>query len=221
MAGLSTTGWGRERNATTFVHLEGGAGANGIGSGGHQGSPALWRCRLPGAAAPPGTVMSATADFDSDPALAHTVVFETHVRRAGSRELTTSFASIPGATGCVASPGTREELFLYRDNAGVAVRPDLMAGEYLLIEEVRSPRPACPRMPTRNTARCCSSSSVQLTPRIRRSRRRLPAAYLSPRHQSRRSAAALAEGDLRQSTRRSASRPASRLRRSIISQSSR
>ncbi len=49
-----------------------------------------------------------------------------------------------------------KEIFLYRDNAGVAVRPDLRAGEYVLLEEVRSPTtgPAGGRrMPS--IVRCC------------------------------------------------------------------
>src|SRR5205085_2848592 len=75
---------------------------------------------------------------DNDPALAETIAFET---TADTRVLAIHNELRIHTWGdrlCCLAQNTRG-LFLYRDQAGVAVRPDLRGDEYLLIEEVRSP----------------------------------------------------------------------------------
>ena len=76
---------------------------------------------------------------------------------------------------CCLSKDTRG-LFLYRDNAGVAVRPDLRAGEYLLLEEVRSPATGLAADADSKHRQVLLIGSVEVTGRSRRSHRRLPAA---------------------------------------------
>lgn len=128
---------GQGRNATAFVHLEGGAGANGVVPAATKVT-SLVAVPLQGAVSPPGPVMSALADFDHDPALAHTLVFEL---KSDTRVLEIHNELRIHTWGdrlCCVSKDARE-IVLYRDNAGVAVRPDLRAGEYVLLEEVRSP----------------------------------------------------------------------------------
>ncbi|MFO0992817.1 MAG: putative baseplate assembly protein [Hyphomicrobiales bacterium] len=128
---------GQGRNATTFVHLQGGAGANGVVPAATKVT-SLVAVPLLGAAAPPGAVMTALANFDGDPALADALVFEllsdTRVLELHNELRIHSW----GDRLCCLSRDARE-IFLYRNNAGTAVRPDLRAGEYLLLEEVRSP----------------------------------------------------------------------------------
>lgn len=128
---------GQGRNAAAFVHLEGGAGANGIVPAATKVA-SLVAVPLQGAVTPPGPVMTALANFDGDPALADTLVFEllsdTRVLEIHNELRIHSW----GDRLCCLSRDARE-VFLYRDNAGTAVRPDLRAGEYLLLEEVRSP----------------------------------------------------------------------------------
>jgi hypothetical protein len=128
---------GQGRNARAFVHLEGGAGANGVVPGATKVT-SLVAVPLQGAVSPPGLVMSALADFDHDPALADTLVFEL---KSDTRVLEIHNELRIHTWGdrlCCLSKDARQ-IVLYRDNAGVAVRPDLRAGEYVLLEEVRSP----------------------------------------------------------------------------------
>jgi hypothetical protein len=128
---------GQGRNAATFVHLEGGGGANGIIPAGTK-LLSLVAVPLLGAVAPPSVLVPAAADFDNDPALAETIAFET---TADTRVLAIHNELRIHTWGdrlCCLAQNTRG-LFLYRDQAGVAVRPDLRGDEYLLIEEVRSP----------------------------------------------------------------------------------
>ena len=128
---------GQGRNATAFVHLEGGAGANGVVPAATKVT-SLVAVPLLGAIAPPPPVMPASTDFDRDPALADTLVFEL---KSDVRVLEIHNELRIHTWGdrlCCLSKDMRG-IFLYRDNAGVAVPPDLRAGEYLLLEEVRSP----------------------------------------------------------------------------------
>jgi hypothetical protein len=129
---------GQGRNAETFVHLEGGAGANGTVPAGTK-TTSLVAVPLQGDNSPPSTIMPAIADFDRDPALTNTIVFElksaTRVLEIHNElRIHTWHDRL-----CCLSKDARE-IFLYRDNAGTAVRPDLRAGEYVLLEEVRSPK---------------------------------------------------------------------------------
>lgn len=128
---------GQGRSAAAFLHIEGGSGANGVVP---RGTKVTSRVAVPlvGASAPPPVVMPASADFDNDPALANAIIFEL---ASDARVLDIHNEMRIHAWGnsfcCLGTdaPG----LFLYRDNAGVALRPDLRAGEYLLLEEVVSP----------------------------------------------------------------------------------
>ena len=128
---------GQGANAKAFVHLEGGVGANGVVPAATKVT-SLVALPLVGAIAPPSVILPASADFDNDPALARTIVFEL---KSDVRVLEIHNELRIHTWGdrlCCLSKDTRG-LFLYRDNAGVAVRPDLQAGEYLLLEAVRSP----------------------------------------------------------------------------------
>ena len=128
---------------------------------------------------------------------------------------TTSCASTPGVTGCVASPKDTRGLFLYRDNAGAAVRPDLRAGEYLLLEEVRSPTTGLTADADPKHRQVLLIGSVEDSRRrglhLGGCRRRADTA-----HQSGRSAVAAAACGLRQGRGAALSRPAFPPRRSII-----
>jgi hypothetical protein len=128
---------GQGQNAATFVHLEGGTGANGIVPAATKVA-SLVAVPLQGAVSPPGPIMPALADFDRDPALTNTLVFEfksdTRVLEIHNElRIHTWHDRL-----CCLSKDARE-IFLYRDNAGTAVRPDLRPGEFILLEEVRSP----------------------------------------------------------------------------------
>jgi hypothetical protein len=128
---------GQGRNASAFVHLEGGSGANGVVP---AAAKVTSRIALPlrGTVAPPGPVVPPLADFDRDPALADTLVFEI---KSETRVLESHnelrIHTWDDRLCCLSKDA--KEIFLYRDNSGTAVRPDLRAGEYVLLEEIRSP----------------------------------------------------------------------------------
>jgi hypothetical protein len=128
---------GQGRNASAFVHLEGGPGSNGIVPAAAKVT-SLVALPLIGAVAPPGPVIPALADFDRDPALADTLVFEI---KSETRVLEIHnelrIHTWDDRLCCVSKDA--KEIFLYRDNSGTAVRPDLRVGEYVLLEEIRSP----------------------------------------------------------------------------------
>ncbi len=127
---------GQGRNAESFVHLQGSAGANGTVPAKTK-ITSLVSIPLRGDMAPPGVIIPDTADFDSDPALFNAIVFElkTDTRvRALHNELR---IHTWGDRLCCLSKDARE-LFLYANVADIAQRPDLKAGEYLLLEEVLS-----------------------------------------------------------------------------------
>lgn len=126
------------RNAETFVHFAGGAGASGILPKATKVTSRV-STALQGEVAPPGTVLFALADFDHDPALTNVTVFETK-QDVRILELHNELRIHTwGDTQCCVAKGATS-LYLYRDNGGIAIRPDLRAGEYLLVEEVRSPK---------------------------------------------------------------------------------
>lgn len=133
---------GQGHAARSFVHFEGGSGANGVIPAATKVT-SLISTPLVGAAASPDTVIPAIADFDGDPALADALVFET---KADVRvlELHNELRIHTWADNlCCLSQDSRE-IFLYRDNAGTALRPDLRAGDHVLIEEVLSPLTGLP-----------------------------------------------------------------------------
>jgi hypothetical protein len=128
---------GQGRNAATFVHLEGGAGANGVMPAGTRVT-SLVAVPLVGESFPPGPVLPSAADFDRDPALASALVFELKTETRVLELHNELRIHTWGDRLCCLSKDA-QEIFLYRDDAGVAVRPDLRAGDYVLFEEVRSP----------------------------------------------------------------------------------
>jgi len=129
------------RSATSFVHFEADSGPEAVVPTGTQlctriGQP------LRGAANPPGTMLPADADFDGDPALDDAVVFETMARTRVLALHNALRIHSWGDAECCLARGTREA-FLYAVTAGDQIEaPDLRPGEYLLLEEIASPRTA-------------------------------------------------------------------------------
>lgn len=128
---------GQGRAARSFVHFEGGSGANGVIPAATKVT-SLVATALVGAVASPDIVIPSAADFDGDPALVDTLVFETKTDTRVLELHNELRIHTWGDTLCCLSKDSRE-VFLYRDNVGTAVRPDLRAGEFVLIEEVLSP----------------------------------------------------------------------------------
>lgn len=128
---------GQGRAARSFVHFEGGSGANGVVPMGTKVT-SLVSTPLVGTPAPPGTIIPAAADFDGDPALAQTLVFETKADTRVIEAHNELRIHTWGDSLCCLARDARD-VYLYRDNAGAVERPDLKAGEYVLIEEVLSP----------------------------------------------------------------------------------
>ena len=134
------------RNAWAFVHFE-------TGSGGEipLGTKILSRVTAPlrGRSAPPGVVIP-EADvppetLDSDPALAQTRVFETAFRLTVSRNNNTIFLHTWGNLECCLPTGARSAYLYSLDPPGglgerQAFMPDLVAGDFLLLEEVMGPK---------------------------------------------------------------------------------
>jgi hypothetical protein len=133
---------GQGLNATTFVHLEGGAGANGIVPAATKVT-SLVAVPLVGGTAPPPVVMPTLADFDNDPALAQTIVFEL-VSDVRVLEIHNELRIHTWGDRLCCLGKDAKGVFLYRDNAGVAVLPSLQEGEHLLLEEIRSPATGLP-----------------------------------------------------------------------------
>jgi len=127
---------GQGQAARSFVHFEGGSGANGVIPAGVKVT-SLVSTPLVGAPAPPGTIIPAAADFDGDPALTETLVFETKADTRVIEAHNELRIHTWGDSLCCLAKDARD-IYLYRDNAGTAERPDLRAGEYVLIEEVLS-----------------------------------------------------------------------------------
>src|SRR5262249_21612729 len=93
---------------------------------------------LVGESSPSGPVLPAAADFDRDPALASALVFELEAETRVLELHNELRIHTWGDRLCCLSKDA-QEIFLYRDDAGVAVLPDLRAGDHVLFEEVRSP----------------------------------------------------------------------------------
>jgi hypothetical protein len=129
------------RNAASFVHLEVGPGPNAVVPVGTQIATRIGQ-PLRGTATLPGPVLPADADFDSDPALVDAVVFETTVRtRALPRHNLLRIHSW-GDTECCLARGARQA-FLYAVSEIGQIEPsELQPGDYLLFEEIASPRTA-------------------------------------------------------------------------------
>jgi hypothetical protein len=134
------------RNAATFVHFRAAAGTDGVVP---AGTKLLTRVgtALRGAAQAPGVVVPADADLDGDPALADVTVFETTaLTRVVDRHNRLRVHTWGDAECCLAA-GTRQA-YLYGVPATgddpVAFRPELRAGDYLLLAEERSPLTGSP-----------------------------------------------------------------------------
>jgi len=131
------------RNAHGFIQFDGARGANGTVL---AGTKLLTRVTQPlrgQSAPPPLNIAVGTADFDTDPALSRTTIFETTapVRVIGARNSLRIHDW--GDAACCLAKGAREAwLYAVRDAAGgnlTALRPDFLPGEYLLFEEVLGP----------------------------------------------------------------------------------
>lgn len=133
------------RNAFCHVHFEAEAGSEGIVP---AGAKLLTRVgnALRGEAGAPGVVVPLTADFDTDPALAEVTVFEaTATARVTSLHNELRIHDWGDAECCLAQ-GT-QEAFLFGVPAGenpTAFRPEFQVGDYVLLEEVRSPVTGAP-----------------------------------------------------------------------------
>ena len=144
------------RNAVTFVHFVAAAGTDGVVPAGAKlvtriGTP------LVGATAAPGPTLPFTADFDSDPALAAATVFETTAPVRVSDKHNALVVHTWEDALCCLGVGAREAYLYGIDGAAaaeVAFAPDLKAGDFMLLEEVRSPvtGATADRDPTRRKA---------------------------------------------------------------------
>ncbi len=93
---------------------------------------------LVGAMAPPGPVLPAEADFDTDPALEGATVFETTALIGADAAHNALRVHTFGDADCCLARGTRQA-FLYGIDGDQLYRPAFSAGDYLLLEELRSP----------------------------------------------------------------------------------
>ena len=131
------------RNAFCFVQFDARAGGDGTVP---AGTKLLTQVIEPlrGQTAPPALVIPAgVADFDDDKALERTTVFETSapVRVLSARNEMRIHDW--GDASCCLARGAREVWLYIAKPQGAdlrAIRPKITAGEYLLIEEVLSPR---------------------------------------------------------------------------------
>ena len=129
------------RNAYAGVHFAAGAGTDGVVPAGAKLVTRIGTALI-GATAPPGTVLPDTADFDTDPALLDATVFETTALVRVVDLHNELRIHTWGDAQCCMAVGTQEAwLFAMTGAVGAetAVAPQLQAGDFLLVEEVRSP----------------------------------------------------------------------------------
>jgi hypothetical protein len=130
------------RNAFTYVHFRANAGTSGVVPAGAKLVTRIGNA-LRGNPSPPGTLIPPNADFDADPALVGSTVFETSalVRvTAANNEL--RIHTWDDGSCCLARGACEAFLFTMTGVVGgaeVAQAPDLRVGDFLLLEEVRSP----------------------------------------------------------------------------------
>jgi hypothetical protein len=128
------------RNAVTWVHFAATPGTDGVVPAGTKLVTRVTRPLRGDPAAPP-PVLPETADFDGDPALGDAVVFETTARVRVAALHNALRIHTWGDAECCLARGAREA-FLYGVPTGAdptAFRPELEVGDYLLLEEARSP----------------------------------------------------------------------------------
>ncbi len=129
------------RNAVTYVHFEADPGTDGIVP---AGTKLLTRVSTPlrGHSGAPGLELPAEADFDGDPALADVTVFETTAITRVTPLHNVLRIHTWGDVECCLAKGAQEAFLYGVPDTGVnpnAFRPELQVGDYLLLEEVRSP----------------------------------------------------------------------------------
>ena len=130
------------RNAVTHLHFSATAGTDGVVPAGAK-LTTLVALPLIGETAPPGPVLPAIADFDGDPALLDATVFETSsLVRVTDLHNELQIHTWNDAQCCLASGTTEAYLYAAMGAAGaeIAVLPELEIGDYVLLEEARSPR---------------------------------------------------------------------------------
>ncbi|WP_018185012.1 hypothetical protein [Kaistia granuli] len=133
------------RNAFTYVRFEATAGAPGFVPAGAKLLTRVGRPLL-GEAGAPGAVLSAAADFDTDPALADAAVFETTALTRVDAAHNVLRIHSWGDTGCCLARGATEA-WLYGVPSGAnpaAFRPTFVEGDYLLLREAVSPVTGAP-----------------------------------------------------------------------------
>jgi hypothetical protein len=129
------------RNARSFVHFRAAPGASGVVPMGTKLSTRIGR-PLQGAGAAPGTILPYTADFDGDPALAGATVFETSMLLSVTDTHNLLRIHTWGDAQCCIAKGTTEAFLFYTAGPAGAQKahaPALKPGDFLLLEEVRSP----------------------------------------------------------------------------------
>ena len=134
------------RNAWTFVHA-----AVSVDGAVPLGTQLLTRITTPllGQISAPATVVAPILDsrFESDPALRHVRVFETAMpMRARVLNNEIRIHTWGNAACCLPRGTVTAHLFSVTTVGGVqqAVRPDILPGDYLLLEEVRGPETGAP-----------------------------------------------------------------------------
>jgi hypothetical protein len=129
------------RNAATYVHFTAGT----VGGVVPAGAKLLTRVGMPliGELAPPGPIISTQPQFDGDPALTDVTVFETTalvtIRETHNELRIHSW----GDSLCCLAAGTREAHLYALTGAAAAqtaAAPVLAPGDYLLFQEVLSPK---------------------------------------------------------------------------------
>ncbi len=130
------------RNAVTFVHFKASTGGNGVVPAG-AGLTTNISNPLIGETAPPPAVIPVTAEVDSDPAMTGATLFETTALTRVIR-LHNELRIHTWSDGlcCLGKGTTQAFLYALTGTAGneIAERPDFQEGEYLLLEEVLSPK---------------------------------------------------------------------------------
>lgn len=129
------------RNACSHVHFKAAAATKGVVPMGAKLVTRIGRA-LQGASGAPGTVLPYTADFDGDPVLIGATVFETTMLTSVTDKHNSLRIHTWGDAQCCIAKGTTEA-FLYGvsgpPGSETAYAPALQPGDFLLLEEVRSP----------------------------------------------------------------------------------
>lgn len=131
----------RGRNAVSYVYLEAEPATDGVVPTGARLVTRIGR-PLRGDDSPPPVLLPVDADFDADPALAGATVFETTARARVTYLHNTLHIHTWGDVECCLALGSRQAFLYAVDAAGLILRPEFAVGDYLLLEEARSPHTA-------------------------------------------------------------------------------